>query len=1048
MKRMLFNATHSEELRVSIVDGQKLIDIDIESSERQQRKSNIYKGVITRIEPSLEACFVNYGEERHGFLPFKEISRSYFKEGVDVRTATIKEALSEGMELIVQVDKEERGNKGAALTTFISLAGRYLVLMPNNPRGGGVSRRIEGEEREELRENMSKLPVPKGMSLIARTAGIGRTVEELKWDFDYLLQLWKAIVEAATPQYEDNEGKYVTAPSGPLGEKYQRANPAPFLIVEESNLVIRAIRDYFQPDISEILVDTDDIYEQARQFMIHVMPDMVHRVKRYTDDVPLFSRFQIENQIETAYSRTVPLPSGGSIVIDHTEALVAIDVNSARATHGGDIEETAFRTNIEAAEEVARQMRLRDLGGLIVIDFIDMEDPKNQRAIEQCIKDAIRHDRARVQIAKISRFGLLELSRQRLRPSLYEGSHITCPRCNGIGAIRDTESSAIQVLRILQEEALKDGTSALQAQIPVDVATYLLNEKRDDIAKIEHRHHIEVILIPNKTLETPHYQIERLRSEDQLLTEGAPSYKRVEELAPEPEQPYSRAQNVAPSTKPRQIPVIKGLPVREDAPKHIEPAAKETVKEKSFWQKIVEFFTGSSEEEKKEVSGKKQDRGDNSSLKKDRSERKNRRQERTEREDQRKQRSGTKSEKTERTPKAPRQPKALKTEDRRQKDFVDKSRSVSNSRSNVVEKQERPERVDRTRKVMKETAAFAETRSQKAEAVQVPEAAKPASALPVVSKPVELPAAPVPSLAEEVKAADIPIPAPTTQLQELKAEVKVESASEILPAEASEVKPVETQARTDNVETIRKESEETAVRVIPSQESQATASEPKTRTRRTRRLRRDRTDRERAPRTPVPPIAVSPVVAALEDVAQIEHSVPQSNAATISEETKVPKVEAPDLHLAEDALKHSRNPRRPRGTRKEVRPAAHHTDSKEASEHVQTVSAAAPAAISEAAPKVEEIKAVETKPVEAHPAETTKPSEVKPADSAKAQEPKAQKEDLQPMLAQAGLEMVGTTKHTAAPAAEAPMPKLGRKRIKRAPEASSEPLELVQTKKE
>ena len=373
MKRMLFNATHAEELRVAIVEGQKLIDIDIESSERQQRKSNIYKGVITRIEPSLEACFVDYGEERHGFLPFKEISRSYFKEGVDVRTATIKEALSEGTELIVQVEKEERGNKGAALTTFISLAGRYLVLMPNNPRGGGVSRRIEGEEREELRENMSKLPTPKGMSLIARTAGIGRTVEELKWDFDYLLQLWQAIVEAATPQYEDTEGNFVTAPIGPLGQKYERVNPAPFLIVEESNLVIRAIRDYFQPDIAEILVDTDDIYEQAKQFMGHVMPDMINRVKRYTDDVPLFSRFQIENQIETAYSRTVPLPSGGSIVIDHTEALVAIDVNSARATAGGDIEATAFHTNEEAAEEVARQMRLRDLGGLIVIDFIATE---------------------------------------------------------------------------------------------------------------------------------------------------------------------------------------------------------------------------------------------------------------------------------------------------------------------------------------------------------------------------------------------------------------------------------------------------------------------------------------------------------------------------------------------------------------------------------------------------------------------------------------------------------------------------------------------------
>ena len=424
MKRMLFNATHAEETRVGIVDGQKLIDIDIESAGREQRKSNIYKGIITRIEPSLEACFVDYGEERHGFLPFKEVSRSYFKEGVDVRTATIREALTEGQELIVQVEKEERGNKGAALTTFISLAGRYLVLMPNNPRGGGVSRRIEGEERQELRAAMEQLDLPAGMSTIARTAGIGRTVEELQWDLNYLLKLWSAISEAATPQYEwvtTEKGRTVThyiTESVKDGKPLKRANPAPFLIVEESNLVIRAIRDYFQPDIGEILVDTDEIYDQARQFMAHVMPDMVGRVKRYREETPLFSRFQIEHQIETAYSRTVPLPSGGAIVIDHTEALVAVDVNSARATRGSDIEETALKTNLEAAEEVARQMRLRDLGGLIVIDFIDMEDPKNQREIEQCLRDAIRPDRARVQIGRISRFGLMELSRQRLRPSL------------------------------------------------------------------------------------------------------------------------------------------------------------------------------------------------------------------------------------------------------------------------------------------------------------------------------------------------------------------------------------------------------------------------------------------------------------------------------------------------------------------------------------------------------------------------------------------------------------------------------------------------------
>ncbi len=571
---MLFNATHAEETRVGIVDGQKLVDIDIEVAGREQRKSNIYKGVITRIEPSLEACFVDYGEERHGFLPFKEVSRSYFKQGVDVRTATIREALAEGQELIVQVEKEERGNKGAALTTFVSLAGRYLVLMPNNPRGGGVSRRIEGEERQELREAMEKLQLPSGMSTIARTAGIGRSVEELQWDLDYLLKLWEAIDEAATPQYEyvtQENGRTVThyiTESEKNGAKLKRANPAPFLIVEESNLVIRAIRDYFQPDIGEILVDTDDIYEQARQFMAHVMPDMVSRVKRYREETPLFSRFQIEHQIESAYSRTVPLPSGGAIVIDHTEALVAVDVNSARATRGADIEETALKTNIEAAEEVARQMRLRDLGGLIVIDFIDMEEPRNQREIEQRLRDAIRPDRARVQIGRISRFGLMELSRQRLRPSLSEGHHITCPRCNGVGVIRDTESCALQVLRILQEEATKEGTGALHAQVPVDVATYLLNEKRPEVAKLEARYRVPVVLIPNTMLETPHYHIERLRSDDNRLDDDVASYKRPEDLQEVADDPYALKSVEDKPARPKQVPVIKNVLPTDYAPVH------------------------------------------------------------------------------------------------------------------------------------------------------------------------------------------------------------------------------------------------------------------------------------------------------------------------------------------------------------------------------------------------------------------------------------------------------------------------------------------------
>lgn len=558
MKRMLFNATQPEEIRVAIVDGQKLIDIDIETTGREQRKSNIYKGVITRIEPSLEACFVNYGEERHGFLPFKEVARSYFKEGVDVRNTSIKEALREGQEIIVQVEKEERGNKGAALTSFISLAGRYLVLMPNNPRGGGVSRRVEGEDRQELRDAMDQLQLPSGMSVIARTAGIGRNVEELQWDLNYLLQLWTAIEGAS------------------------KSHTGAFLIYQESSLVIRAIRDYFQPDIGEILIDTDEITEQAQQFMTNVMPDMVHRVKRYRDEVPLFSRFQIEHQIETAYARMVNLPSGGSIVIDHTEALVSIDVNSARATRGNDIEATAFNTNIEAADEVARQLRLRDLGGLVVIDFIDMESTKNQRDIETRLKEALRYDRARVQMGKISRFGLMELSRQRLRPSLSDTSHITCPRCNGTGHIRDTESSALQILRIIQEEAMKENSAAIHVQTPVDVAAFLLNEKRNEIQKIEALHHVAVVMIPNKYLETPHYDLERIKEDDPRLDEPQVSYAMAEK--PEAEEDYTKHKKE--EVKPRQEAVVKSFAHTQPAP------VVEKKKGLGLFAKIVRFFAG------------------------------------------------------------------------------------------------------------------------------------------------------------------------------------------------------------------------------------------------------------------------------------------------------------------------------------------------------------------------------------------------------------------------------------------------------------------------
>ena len=540
MKRMLVNATQSEERRLAIVDGQKLLDYEIEIEGREQRKGNIYKAVVTRVEPSLEACFVDYGEDRHGFLPFKEISRNYFAAGVPVNQARISDVIREGQELMVQVEKEERGNKGAALTTFVSLAGRYVVLMPNNPRGGGVSRRIEGEDRAELKENMDQLEYPAGSSIIARTAGIGRSAPELQWDLNYLIKLWTAIEGAG------------------------KGGKGAFLIYQESSLVIRAIRDYFNSDIGDILFDTDDVYEQAKQFMAHVMPEHEHRVKRYRDDAPLFSRFQIEHQIESAYARTVQLPSGGAIVIDHTEALVSVDVNSARAIKGGDIEETATRTNLEAADEVARQMRLRDLGGLIVIDFIDMEESRNRRDVENRLRDALRQDRARVQFGTISKFGLMEMSRQRLRPALSEGASIPCPRCGGSGHIRDTESSALQILRIIQEESRKDSTASVLCQVPVDVASFLLNEKRSEIAKIEMKQRINVLLVPNKTLETPNYRLERLKHDDPRLDNIEASYKMAEEIE-DPTLVTRRSQE----KHNKQEPIIKG--VLPDAP---APAAQ------------------------------------------------------------------------------------------------------------------------------------------------------------------------------------------------------------------------------------------------------------------------------------------------------------------------------------------------------------------------------------------------------------------------------------------------------------------------------------------
>ena len=502
MKRMLINATQAEELRVAIVDGQNLYDIDIEQPSRDNKKSNIYKGRITRLEPSLEAAFVEYGGERHGFLPLKEISRDYFQAGVDHNKAGIKELLREGQEVVVQVDKEERGNKGAALTTFISLAGRYMVLMPNSPTAGGVSRRIEGDDRAELKRAMDALDIPDDMGVIIRTAGVGRDAEELQWDLDYLLSIWRAIAEAAL------------------------SKPAPFLIYQESRLIVRALRDYMRSDIGEILVDTPEMYAEALEFVEQVMPHNKRKLKHYTDDVPLFNRFQIESQIENAYERTIRLPSGGALVIDQTEALTAIDVNSARATKGGDIEETAFNTNLEAAEEVARQLRLRDLGGLVVIDFIDMSSNKHQRDVENKLQNALKYDRARVQIGRISRFGLLEMSRQRLRPSLGEASQIVCPRCEGHGRMRSIESLSLSIIRVAEEHAMKDNTGQVLVQAPVEIANFLLNEKRSALREIEQRHDAPIVIVADEQLHTPHYEVTRIRENEMGEETGRPSYQR------------------------------------------------------------------------------------------------------------------------------------------------------------------------------------------------------------------------------------------------------------------------------------------------------------------------------------------------------------------------------------------------------------------------------------------------------------------------------------------------------------------------------------------
>jgi len=547
MKRMLINASHTEEVRVAMVDGQRLYDLDIENRTREQKKSNIYKGKITRVEPSLEAAFVDYGADRHGFLPLKEVSREYFKKGAsDGGRVTIKDALREGQEVVVQVEKEERSNKGAALTTFISLAGRYLVLMPNNPRAGGISRRIEGDERADLREAMRGLDIPNGMGAIVRTAGIGRATEELQWDFNYLLQLWNTITD------ESSKAK------------------APHFLFQESNVIVRAIRDYLRHDVGEVIVDGEEAYALAAAFIGTVMPDFTSKVKYYQDEIPLFNRYQIENQIETAFCREVTLPSGGSIVIDITEAMVSIDINSARATKGGDIEETAFNTNKEAAEEIGRQLRLRDVGGLIVIDFIDMLSSRHQKEVENKMRDALEVDRARVQVGRISRFGLLEMSRQRLRPSLEETMSRTCPRCKGQGTIRGTRSLALSILRLVEEEGQKEFTREIRAIVPVPVATFLLNEKRKEILEIESRHKLQVTVLPNTEMETPHFDVVRIRNQDEDSSDF--SYRLANELSKAEEEVVSAA--TAPSALP--VPAVKTLIPSTTAPTITAPVPAAT----------------------------------------------------------------------------------------------------------------------------------------------------------------------------------------------------------------------------------------------------------------------------------------------------------------------------------------------------------------------------------------------------------------------------------------------------------------------------------------
>lgn len=668
MKRMLINATQKEELRVALVDGQRLFDLDIESPGHEQKKSNIYKGKITRVEPSLEAAFVDYGAERHGFLPLKEISREYFpSDYVFNGRPNIKDIIQEGQEVIVQVSKEERGNKGAALTTFISLAGSYLVLMPNNPRAGGISRRIEGDERLELKEALDCLDVPEDVGLIVRTAGVGKSPEELQWDLKVLLHHWEAIKKAA------------------------ESRPAPFLIHQESDVIVRAIRDYLRRDIGEILIDNKKVFEKAKNHIRLVRPDFINRVKLYEGEVPLFSHYQIESQIESAFQREVRLPSGGSIVIDVTEALTAIDINSSRSTRGGDIEETALNTNLEAADEIARQLRLRDLGGLIVIDFIDMTPVRHQREVENRIREATRQDRARIQFARISRFGLLEMSRQRLSPSLSEASSHICPRCQGTGKVRDNESIALSILRLLEEEAIKENTAQVHTIVPVQIASYLLNEKRKAISSIEKRHDVQIVVVPSESMETPHFSVYRLR-ENEITPTLSYDLTKHYEARNEEEHPHHHHQEDVLVT--RNEPVITVESVLQSSELNLQPSPTPTEPPKpSLLSRLIATIKGWFSEEKVEEKPKPKARNQ-----RDRRQRRERPNRNTKAENQER--------KTVQAQATPTEEKPVRSEKKARRAVVEEVSGVTEqeSRSNSREVQtERRQRRDLRKKVRVET---------------------------------------------------------------------------------------------------------------------------------------------------------------------------------------------------------------------------------------------------------------------------------------------------------------------------------------------------------